>query len=122
MYAARSGKLQLDRAIITREVGFYALSIAFLYIALHNRQPADDDEVGDEHIFISFGGASLLFGGYICYVAVCAYMDNIVAFFSRETPAHSAVTKSGEERQKLYGSIGENVGRLSLLALHLLHQ
>jgi hypothetical protein len=81
MNPARSGHLQLDKAIVIREVGFYGLSIALLYIALRDRHPADDDELGDDHIYISFFDACILFGGYLVYVLVCANMDSIVAMF-----------------------------------------
>ena len=79
---ARSGQLQLDKAVVIREVGFYGLSIALLYFALQDRHPADDDEVGDDHIFINFFDACAVFGGYILYVIVCAKMDDIVALLS----------------------------------------
>jgi hypothetical protein len=79
--AARTGKLQLDRAIVNREVGFYALSIVLLYIALRDIRPVDYDEV--DHIYISFGTACMVFSGYIGYVLVCANMESVVAFASK---------------------------------------
>lgn len=81
MYIAKTGKLQLDRAIVNREVGFYALSIALLYFALQDIRPVDYDE--KDHIFISFADACLVFGGYIAYVLVCANMASVVSFASR---------------------------------------
>eukprot|EP00980_Cylindrotheca_fusiformis_P017561 scaffold5508_cov104-Cylindrotheca_fusiformis.AAC.5 len=48
-----TGNLKLDRAIVNREVGFYGLSIALLYVALRDIRPVDDDDEKD-HIFISF--------------------------------------------------------------------
>lgn len=82
IYAARGCKLELDRAICAREVGFYALSIILLYVALRDRQPADDDATGFNHIYISFFDACLLFGGYIAYVLVCSYFEPICALFN----------------------------------------
>lgn len=80
VYAARSGCLKLDVAIVTREVGFYALSIALLLYALRDKEPVDDDQLGVDHIFISFSDAALLASGYILYVIVCANFDSIVDF------------------------------------------
>lgn len=99
---ARSGKLQLDRAIVTREVGFYGLSILLLYIALQDRRPADDDELEEDHIFINFFDACLLFGGYIAYVLVCANMQTIVACFQK--PKGNELT-TDEEKKKFYGAV-----------------
>lgn len=51
VYAARKGKLHLDKAILMREVGFYALAILLLYWALRDHRPAeDDDEGGPDHM------------------------------------------------------------------------
>jgi len=83
IWAAKSGELQLDRAIVIREVGFYALSIGLLMYALHDRESVDDDEVGNDHIFISFLDACVLFGAYIAYVLVCANFPAICAMISR---------------------------------------
>lgn len=80
---AKSKRLRLDAAIVTREVGFYALSIALLLYALRDKEPVDDDQLGVEHIFISFTDAALLASGYILYVIVCAYFDPIVDFCSK---------------------------------------
>lgn len=93
--AAKTGKLQLDRAIVTREVGFYALAIFLLYIALQDTEPADDDELGADHIFVSFGDACMVFSGYILYVIVCANMETIVKF-----------TKKSSERMGEFASYG----------------
>ncbi|CAB9500403.1 Sodium/potassium/calcium exchanger [Seminavis robusta] len=92
VFASSSGRLQLDKPIVLREVGFYGLSIGLLYFALNDRRPSDDDELGEDHIFINFLDACILFGGYIAYVLVCANMDAIVALFSgtsRAPPADS---------------------------------
>lgn len=79
VYASKNGVLALDKAIVTREVGFYALGIGLLYHALRDSEiDPEDPEV--EHIYISFLDAVLLFGGYILYVVVCANMDSIVVF------------------------------------------
>ena len=116
---ARTGKLQLDRAIVTREVGFYGLSILLLYYALHDRHPADDDAVGDDHIFVSFSDAVILFAGYIAYVGVCAKMDSIVAFCSGQPTKKKQLQSSGdtEEQQKLYGSTDSCFSKVRLLCI-----
>lgn len=96
---AKTGKLQLDRAIVTREVGFYALAIILLYMALQDVEPVDGDD--EDHIFISFADACMIFSGYIAYVIVCANMESIVSFCK--------VSKKrlvGEGRNTSYGSIG----------------
>ena len=80
VFAAKSGKLELDKAIVIREVFFYALAIVLLYLALQDTQPVDDDV--EDHIFISFREACMVFAGYIAYVLVCAHMDKVVACFS----------------------------------------
>jgi hypothetical protein len=80
---AKTGKLQLDRAIVIREVGFYALAIFLLYIALQDVKPVDDDVLGKDHIFISFWESLMVFSGYIAYVIVCANMESIVALVTR---------------------------------------
>lgn len=109
----------LDRAIVTREVGFYALGIVLLYIALRDIQPVDDDDV--EHIFISFPVACMVFSGYILYVVVCANMTAVVKFFGgapvevatsptkkpRSTPEEEDALVSGSSPGK-YGSTQRN--------------
>lgn len=72
---------------MTREVGFYALSIGLLLFALRDKEPADDDQLGGDHIFVSFSDAALLAGAYILYVVVCANFDSIVNFVSRRRPS-----------------------------------
>ena len=81
---AGSKYLVLDKVMVIREVGFYALSIGLLYVALSESQYDYDGndnsnnnagEEGVEHIYVSFWKASLLFGGYILYVAVCSNMQ-----------------------------------------------
>lgn len=79
VYASKTGKLVLDRAIVTREVAFYALGIVLLYVALQDARPLDSDPDGPDYIFISFWESCLVFGGYILYVLVCANMDAVVS-------------------------------------------
>jgi hypothetical protein len=98
--SAKNGSLQLDRAIVTREVGFYALAIVLLYIALQDVAPEPDDPTGPLHIYVSFWEACMVFGGYILYVIVCANMEAIVAFFTKAKEGPSA-----NNGQKGYGSI-----------------
>ncbi|KAL7530232.1 hypothetical protein ACHAXR_003376 [Thalassiosira sp. AJA248-18] len=81
VYATKSKVLVLDRRMVVREVVFYGLSIALLYVALsESRIDADydgneEDGVYEyERIYVSFWKACLLFGGYILYVVVCANM------------------------------------------------
>jgi hypothetical protein len=81
VYASKNGVLALDKAIVTREVGFYALGIALLYFALKDSEVDPDDPDGPEHIYVSFLDAVLLFGGYLLYVAVCANMEWVVGWF-----------------------------------------
>jgi len=80
--AARNNCLHLDKAILIREVGFYALSVLLLYLALSDHRPDPDDPDGPEHIYVSFYDALLLFGVYIIYVLVCSYFDNVVSFLT----------------------------------------
>lgn len=85
VYATNSKVLVLDRRMVIREVGFYALSIALMYVALSDSHvdgdDGDDNGNGEadgeiiERIYVSFWKAALLFGGYILYVIVCANMD-----------------------------------------------
>jgi hypothetical protein len=72
----------LDKAIVTREVFFYALSIALLIFALHDIEPSDDDELGEEHIFISFFDACVVFCAYLAYVLVCSNFEAVVNFMT----------------------------------------
>lgn len=86
VYASKTGKLRLDRKIVVREVGFYGLSILLLYTALRDVRevPMNNEEIGlefEDRIFISFGGAFLIFSGYIAYVLVCANMKAVVSLF-----------------------------------------
>jgi len=91
VYASKSGSLRLDRKIVFREVGFYGLSILLLYMALQdvrevpiNNEISDAEEGGlelEDRIFISFGGAFLIFSAYIGYVLVCANMKAVVSLF-----------------------------------------
>lgn len=96
VFASKSGYLQLERTVVTREIFFYALSIGLLLFALHDIEPTEDDE--EDHIFISFTDACVLFSGYIVYVLVCANFDSIVKCFSRRQPDELA-------------SVGERVKR-----------
>lgn len=78
---AKSGKLELDRAIVTREVCFYALSIILLYAALQDKRPEPNDTV--DHIYISFLDAALIFGGYLLYIVVLVNMQAVTKWFTR---------------------------------------
>ena len=98
--AAKNGDIVLDKAIVIREAGFYALSIVLLLYALGNSQPDEDDPLGGNHIFISFTQALVLFLAYVAYVLVCANFPAIVAFcFKTSEGGKFADKRSG------YGSI-----------------
>ena len=87
VYASKTGTLKLDKVIVTREVGFYALGIILLYIALRDVKMDPDDPDGPEHIYVSFFDASLLFGGYLLYVACCANMERITEWVGVKEPS-----------------------------------
>ena len=85
VFASKTGKLKLDKAIVTREVGFYALGIVLLYMALQDVKVDPDDPNGPEHIYISFWEATVVFSGYIFYVLVCANMKTVVDWVNKTT-------------------------------------
>ena len=100
--ASRTGSLKLDRAIVTREVGFYALSIVLLMVALRDTEPLEDDPDGPDHIFIDFYDGLMLFGGYIAYVLVCAHFDAIVKLFTtQKDKKRPTLSKNGTD----YGAV-----------------
>lgn len=103
VYASKNGVLALDKAIVTREVGFYALGIALLYYALRDSEFDAEDPDGPEHIYISFLDAALLFGGYLLYVLVCAQMDRIVDLFGGKGEEEFMQSLRGDE----YGTMAE---------------
>jgi hypothetical protein len=94
----------LDRAIVTREVGFYALAIGLLYFALQDVEPLESDPDGPLHIFISFWEALMVFSGYILYVIVCSNFEAILDFFIKAGEAVDAAKKS------MYGSTDDRAG------------
>mmetsp|Transcript_2394 Transcript_2394/g.3158 ORF Transcript_2394/g.3158 Transcript_2394/m.3158 type:complete len:644 (-) Transcript_2394:234-2165(-) len=90
IFASRNYQLTLDKAVIAREVGFYALAIILLYQALDDSRPSpDDDETGTNHIFISLFDASLLFLAYVLYVIVCSNFDAICGLFGGGSSAET---------------------------------
>ena len=105
VYSSKNGVLHLNRAIVSREVFFYALGIAALYIALQDVEPVEGDESGIDHIFISFPEACLVFGGYILYVIVCANMDAIVSCFTGGQDTKSFTGESQNLKTASYGAI-----------------
>lgn len=117
VYSSKTGHLQLNRAVVTREVFFYALGILALYFALQDVEPVESDPSGINHIFINFTDALMVFGGYIFYVLVCANMDAVVGFFTRLLGGGaSGALASSASNGKSYGSVvhapidvGENV-------------
>jgi Ca2+/Na+ antiporter len=88
VFASKSGRLQLDKAIVTREVFFYGLSIAVLLVALRDTGPVEGDD--EDHIFISFGDACIVFVGYVLYVWVMANFDKVKEFFLSRSKGFAA--------------------------------
>ena len=104
-FASKTGKLILDKTILIREVGFYALAIALLYSALQDSRPSEDNP--DVHyIYISFYQATKLFSGYILYVIVCSYFEVIRSFFTK-------AKKSIMRRTSNYGATVSKKVRIS---------
>ena len=116
VFAVQTNGLRLDPAIIFREVGFYALSIVLLFFALQDNRPDPDDESGVDHIYISFGQACYVFGGYILYVIVCAKMDDIVAFCSGKKSGSQQDLRSNGAGDEIveYGAVGKSAGMLRM--------
>ncbi len=79
VFASKTGKLILDKKILMREVGFYALAIGLLYFSLQDARPLDDEPDGPLYIYISFYEATMVFSGYILYVIVCSNFDALVS-------------------------------------------
>jgi len=116
VFAVQTNGLRLDPAIIFREVGFYALSILLLFFALQDNRPDPDDESGVDHIYISFGEACYVFGGYVLYVIVCAKMDDIVAFCSGKKSVSQQDLRSNGASDEIveYGAVGKSAGMLRM--------
>jgi Ca2+/Na+ antiporter len=77
--------LVLDKVMVCREVMFYGLSIAILYVALSESGPVmvqdeknGGQEVEEDRIIVFFWKAMLVFGVYVLYVWVCANMSKIM--------------------------------------------
>lgn len=104
VYASKTGKLILDKAILTREVGFYALSIALLYLALRDSRPLEADPDGPDYIYISFLDATMVFSGYILYVVVCSNFDAIVGWTLSAKKTVERTRASMFPKQKTYGT------------------
>lgn len=97
--------LVLDKTMVIREVGFYALSIGLLWISLSEIVWDEDDRV--DRVNVSFWKAALLFGGYVLYVFVCSNMEqisNIPRFFRRVFLIDEQVGSSSDDRQQEQGS------------------
>ena len=113
---AKTGTLQLNKAIVTREVGFYALSIGLLYYALQDHRPLDTDPNGPDHIFISFHQSCFVFAGYIAYVLVCANMESIVDFFTKRG---RDIRDGLRGEQVTYGAIGKSAKKVRCFPVFL---
>lgn len=107
VFASKTGKLTLNKAILIREVGFYALAIGLLFFSLSDTRPLEGDPDGPEYIYISFYEATMVFSGYILYVIVCSNFDaavscltkagkttkNAVSFYHKRSTYGTAVSK-----------------------------
>ncbi|KAL9184769.1 hypothetical protein ACHAXT_012739 [Thalassiosira profunda] len=82
VYASRSRRLVLDRRMVVRETAFYGLSLGLLAVALGERRAYEGDEE-EERVYVSFGKACLLVGGYVLYVIVCANTEAVEACLRR---------------------------------------
>ena len=102
--SSRTGKLKLDGAILAREVGFYALSIILLMIALRDTRPHEDDPDGPEFIYIDFADGLMLFAAYCLYVLVCANYDAMLALMQQTKDKWRALSKDDKE----YGSMSSS--------------
>jgi len=76
----RHGRLVLNKPIVIRETGFYALSIILLYYALSVSKPLENDPDGPNHLYVSLFPTCLLVLAYILYVLVMAYFEQILIF------------------------------------------
>ena len=103
VFASKTGKLILDKSILAREVGFYALAIILLYLALQDTRPLDDDPDGPNYIYISFYQATMVFSGYILYVIVCSNFEAIVACAS--TTKRTVDKKLSSYKKTNYGAV-----------------
>eukprot|EP00531_Pseudo-nitzschia_arenysensis_P014271 CAMPEP_0116124498 /NCGR_PEP_ID=MMETSP0329-20121206/5311_1 /TAXON_ID=697910 /ORGANISM="Pseudo-nitzschia arenysensis, Strain B593" /LENGTH=648 /DNA_ID=CAMNT_0003618479 /DNA_START=83 /DNA_END=2029 /DNA_ORIENTATION=+ len=83
VFASKTGKLILDKKILMREVGFYALAIGLLYFSLRDTRPLDDEPDSPLYIYISFYEATMVFSGYILYVIVCSNFDAVVSCLTK---------------------------------------
>jgi len=79
VFASKTGKLILDKSILAREVGFYALAVILLYLALQDTRPLEDDPDGPNYIYISFYQATMVFSGYILSVSVCSNFEATIS-------------------------------------------
>jgi hypothetical protein len=86
VFVSKTGTLELDRSVFSREVIFNAISICLLWYVLHDVAPIDGHD--EEHLFISFVDACLMVSGYVMYIVICVNYDAIVNLFSC-TPAGS---------------------------------
>lgn len=96
--------LVLDKTMVIREVGFYALSIGLLWISLSEIVWDEDDRV--DRVNVSLWKAALLFGGYVLYVFVCSNMEKIsnIPRFFRKVFLIDEQVGSSDDRQQEQGS------------------
>lgn len=102
VFASKTGKLILDKSILAREVGFYALAVILLYLALQDTRPLEDDPDGPNYIYISFYQATMVFSGYILYVIVCSNFEAIISCAS--TTKRTVGEKLSSYKKTNYGA------------------
>lgn len=68
---AKNNKLKLDPVVMSRDVGFYFISIVILFWVLSDRRPIEEND-GDNIIYVSSFRAGVLLGSYCLYVFICA--------------------------------------------------
>jgi hypothetical protein len=107
--ASKTGKLVLDKTILIREVGFYALAIALLYFALQDSRPLEDDPDGPNYIYISFYEATIVFSGYILYVIVCSNFEAIRSCLTTTKKSAGEALSAYNKRTKYGATVSTKV-------------
>jgi Ca2+/Na+ antiporter len=111
----RNGQLVLDKPIVIRETGFYALSILLLYNALSVSKPLESDPDGPNHLYVKLFPTCLLVLSYILYVLVMAYFEQILTVLGvksgQELTEEEIEANKREETHKgvSYGAINATV-------------
>ena len=106
---ARNQQLELNRAVVMREVSFYGLALALLWYALSDRHTDKND--GDVYIRINFFQAASLLAGFGLYVLVCAYFGRIEALFFSGTTMFDDRNQTFIDSVSMIGSALQSRGR-----------